>query len=369
MEFVQFHPTGMVWPPSVQGILVTEGVRGEGGVLRNSEGRRFMFDDIPENYRQPDGRQSRRRLALHAGRQERAAPAGAPHARPRRALHHARGQGRPRQPARRRLPRHRVDQGAHSRTRPSTSARSCRACITSSRSWRARHHDRADGSRTDDALRDGRRPRRRATRRCRSLPGLFAAGECAAGINGANRLGGNSLSDLLVFGKRAGEYAAVFAKSHGAVPSTRSRSRRPRRRSLEPFDRGNARGESVQGSAATAGHDAGPRRHRAHRGRDAARADRPRRAAEARRGRSGVTGHREYNTGWHTAQDLANLLMVSEAITRSAIERKESRGGHFRTDYPDKDPGLRHVQHRREAGSPTATMQVRGTRSRRCRRS
>ena len=134
MEFIQFHPTGMVWPPSVRGILVTEGVRGEGGVLRNNEGRRFMFDDIPEQLQQPDRRQRGRRLALHAGRQERAASAGAAHARSRRALHHARGEGRPRQPARRRVPRHRLDQGEAAERARSTSSASCRACTTSSRS-------------------------------------------------------------------------------------------------------------------------------------------------------------------------------------------------------------------------------------------
>ena len=111
MEFVQFHPTGMVWPPSVKGILVTEGVRGEGGVLKNSEGRRFMFDDIPDNYKPQTAVGCRRGLALHAGRQVGAPPARAADARPRGAVHQSRGEGRPRQPARRRLPRHRLDQG------------------------------------------------------------------------------------------------------------------------------------------------------------------------------------------------------------------------------------------------------------------
>ena len=134
MEFVQFHPTGMVWPISVRGILVTEGVRGEGGVLRNSEGRRFMFDDIPDLYKAADRRQRGRRLAIHAGRQERAPPAGAADARPRGALHQSRSQGRPRQPARRRVSRHRLDQGAHSQSRPSISSASCPACTTSSSS-------------------------------------------------------------------------------------------------------------------------------------------------------------------------------------------------------------------------------------------
>ena len=161
MEFVQFHPTGMVWPPSVQGILVTEGVRGEGGVLRNSEGRRFMFDDIPDNYRSQTADNPGRRLALHAGRQERAPSAGAPDPRPRRALHHARSQGGARQPARRRLPRHRVDQGAHSERARAHPQEAPEHVSPVQGAGRTRHHGRADGSRSDDALRDGRRARRR----------------------------------------------------------------------------------------------------------------------------------------------------------------------------------------------------------------
>ena len=112
MEFVQFHPTGMIWPPSVQGILVTEGVRGEGGILLNKEGRRFMFDDVPEAYRAPDRRQRRGGVALHPGGQERPASSGAAHPRPRLALHRAGAQGGPRQPPRRRVPGHLVDQEA-----------------------------------------------------------------------------------------------------------------------------------------------------------------------------------------------------------------------------------------------------------------
>ena len=134
MEFVQFHPTGMVWPPSVKGILVTEGVRGEGGVLRNKDGKRFMFDDIPENYRSSDRRQRRRRLALHAGRQERAASAGAADARPRGPLHQSRSEGGAGQPAWRRVSRYRLDQRKASEFGRSTSRKSCPACITSSSS-------------------------------------------------------------------------------------------------------------------------------------------------------------------------------------------------------------------------------------------
>ena len=247
MEFVQFHPTGMVWPPSVRGILVTEGVRGEGGVLRNSEGRRFMFDDIPENYRaqtadnEEEGwrytqgdKNARRPPELltrdHVSRcivREVKAGRGSPHggvfldiawikARIPNAAEHIK----------KKLPSmyHQFKQLAD-------------IDITAG----------ADGSRPDDALHHGRRAGRRATRRCRTCPGLFAAGECAAGINGANRLGGNSLSDLLVFGKRAGEYAAKFAQTQNAAArSTRGRSTRRRggrssRSSAAPRARGRIR--------------------------------------------------------------------------------------------------------------------------------
>jgi succinate dehydrogenase / fumarate reductase, flavoprotein subunit len=169
-----------------------------------------------------------------------------------------------------------------------------------------------------------------------NVPGLFAAGECAAGINGANRLGGNSLSDIIVFGKRAGEHAAQYAKTQksGAIDS--AQIDQAARRALEPFERG-AQGEGPyqvqyalqemmqdlvgivrnESEMQRALEGLGPLRERANRVR--------------------VGGHREYNPGWHAALDLHNLLTVSEAVTRSAIERRESRGGHFRDDYPAKE--------------------------------
>jgi succinate dehydrogenase / fumarate reductase flavoprotein subunit len=169
-----------------------------------------------------------------------------------------------------------------------------------------------------------------------SVPGLFAAGECAAGLHGANRLGGNSLSDLLVFGKRAGEYAARFAREQGAVRVDEAAADRVARAALEPFDRA-ADGEGpyqVQQDLQTMMQElVGIVR----------REDEMVRALEAlaglreRAARVGVHGNREYNPGWHTALDLANLLTVSEAVARCAIERRESRGGHFREDYPEKD--------------------------------
>jgi succinate dehydrogenase / fumarate reductase flavoprotein subunit len=174
------------------------------------------------------------------------------------------------------------------------------------------------------------------------VPGLFACGECAAGINGANRLGGNSLSDLIVFGKRAGEFAAKYAKEHKAGSIDSAQVEEAARRALDPFNRnvgaGNYEGpyqvqydlqEMMQNLVGIV-----------------RREDEMQRALDGlaqlgeRARRVGVTGHRGFNPGWHTALDLVNLLTVSEAITRAALERKESRGAHFRDDLPDKDPAF-----------------------------
>jgi succinate dehydrogenase / fumarate reductase flavoprotein subunit len=169
-----------------------------------------------------------------------------------------------------------------------------------------------------------------------TIPGLFAAGECAAGINGANRLGGNSLSDLLVFGKRAGEYAARFARENGRGKIDGRQLERGAKEALAPFERSG--GESPYGIQ----HELQDMMQRLV---GIVRNESEMREAlghletlKARAARAGVQGNREYNPGWHTALDLPNLLTVSEAVTRCAIERTESRGGHFREDYPDKAP-------------------------------
>jgi succinate dehydrogenase / fumarate reductase flavoprotein subunit len=168
-----------------------------------------------------------------------------------------------------------------------------------------------------------------------TIPGLFAAGECASGINGANRLGGNSLSDLIVFGQRAGEYAAKFAREHGQALLDKDVVDRAAQASLEPFERGDA-GENpykVQADLQdTMQSLVGIVRMEAEMQQAVVRIE----EFKTRAARVGVSGHREYHAGWHTALDLRNLLTVSEAIALSAIERKESRGGHFREDYPDK---------------------------------
>jgi succinate dehydrogenase / fumarate reductase flavoprotein subunit len=170
-----------------------------------------------------------------------------------------------------------------------------------------------------------------------TIPGLFAAGECAAGINGANRLGGNSLSDLLVFGKRAGEFAAKYARAGASGSVKQEQVEAAARSALEPFERG-SQGEGpyqVQYALQDMMQDlVGIVRNEGEMQRALAGLE----ALRDRALRVGVGGNREYNPGWHAALDLPNLLLVSEAVTRAAIERRESRGGHFREDYPDKDP-------------------------------
>jgi succinate dehydrogenase / fumarate reductase flavoprotein subunit len=195
-----------------------------------------------------------------------------------------------------------------------------------------------------------------------TVPGLFAAGESAAGLHGANRLGGNSLSDLLVFGKRAGEHAAKYAGSTTPGTIDADMVERSARKALDPFDRANA-GPSTEGPYQV--------QHALQEMMQALvgivrREDEMEQALDGlsalreRAARVSVSGNREYNPGWHTALDLDNLLTVAEAITRSAIERKESRGGHFRDDFPAKDPayaGFNIVATRNTDGAMSITRQ------------
>jgi succinate dehydrogenase / fumarate reductase flavoprotein subunit len=338
MEFVQFHPTGMVWPISVRGILVTEGVRGEGGVLRNSEGRRFMFDEIPDLYKDQTAdnehegwrytqgdRNARRPPELltrdHVARcinREVKAGRGTPHGGvfldiawikqhlPKAEEH-----------IKRKLPSmyHQFKQLADlditkeaMEVGPTT-------------------HYMMGGIRVD------------GDSQMSNVPGLFAAGEAAAGLHGANRLGGNSLSDLVVFGRRAGRYAAEFAKADKANGTTidNGQLQAIAKTALKPFDRG-ASGENpyqIQYDLQEAMQDlVGIVRTETEMQQALIKIE----ALHARAENVGITGHRQYNNGWHTAIDLGSLLLVSEAITRAAIMRKESRGAQFREDFPNKDP-------------------------------
>jgi succinate dehydrogenase / fumarate reductase flavoprotein subunit len=340
MEFVQFHPTGMIWPPSVRGILVTEGVRGEGGVLRNSQGRRFMFDDIPENYRnqtadnEDEGwrytqgdKNARRPPELltrdHVARcimREVREGRGSPHG----------GVFLDISWIRERLPnaREHIIRKVPSMYHQFKQLADIDITTTPMEVGPTTHYIMG-GIRVD------------GDSQMSTVSGLFAAGECAAGLHGANRLGGNSLSDLLVFGKRAGEYAAKFAREQGAAGVGPGEVDEAVRRALKPFElgmKGSGNGEgpyAVQQDLQVMMQDLvgivrnAPEMERALAGIGALR---------QRAMKVGVNGNREYNPGWHTALDLDNLLTISEAITRAAIERQESRGGHFRDDRPDKDP-------------------------------
>jgi succinate dehydrogenase / fumarate reductase flavoprotein subunit len=354
MEFVQFHPTGMVWPPSVRGILVTEGVRGEGGVLRNSENRRFMFDDIPplyrnqtadteeegwryclgdKNARRPPELLTRDHVARCIMREVRDGR-GSPHGgvfldiawikeKIRNAPDHIR----------KKLPGmyHQFKQLADiditqepMEVGPTT-------------------HYMMGGVRVD------------AETQMSTVPGLFAAGECAGGLHGANRLGGNSLSDLLVFGKRAGDHAARWVSEHpsGAVDAAPLEA--AAREALAPFER-TARAEDMpfqlHAELQNCMQDlVGIVRREEEMQRALETID----ALRARLARTAVIGSREYNPGWHMALDMGNMLVVSEAITRSALQRRESRGAHFREDFPSKDDTTGLVTNVTRCG-PTGTM-------------
>jgi succinate dehydrogenase / fumarate reductase flavoprotein subunit len=193
-----------------------------------------------------------------------------------------------------------------------------------------------------------------------SVPGLFAAGECAAGINGANRLGGNSLSDLLVFGKRAGEYAAQFARQNTAVPLNPADVKEAVDDAVKPFDAARASRENPYAiqSALQEMMQSLVGIVRTESEMQQALVDLA--SLKERAASTTVTGHREYNPGWHTALDLRHLLTVSEAITRSALERKESRGGHFREDFPDKaaEFGTLNIVTRKAADGSMAVRRV-----------
>ena len=239
MEFVQFHPTGMVWPPSVRGILVTEGVRGEGGVLRNKEGRRFMFDDIPENYRAQTADNEEEGWRYTQGDKNARRP---PELLTR--DHVARCiirevQGGPRQPARRRVPRHRLDQGEAPERRGAHQEEAAEHVPPVQAARRHRHHQGADGGRA--------RPRTTSMGGVRvdgdtpdvdACPASSRPASAAAGLHGANRLGGNSLSDLLVFGKRAGRARGQVRQGRTAPAQVDAgQVDAAAARALEPFER------------------------------------------------------------------------------------------------------------------------------------
>jgi succinate dehydrogenase / fumarate reductase flavoprotein subunit len=341
MEFVQFHPTGMVWPPSVRGILVTEGVRGEGGVLTNRDGKRFMFAHIPDNYRsqtadnEEEGwrycqgdKAARRPPELltrdHVARcivREIREGRGSPHggvfldiswikSRVKNGEEHIR----------RKLPSmyHQFKElaGIDITQEPMEVGPTT--------------HYAMGGVRVD------------AETQMSSAPGLFAAGECGAGLHGANRLGGNSLSDLLVFGKRAGEFAAAFAKRAASGRIDGQEVEAAGREALAPLERQGGRADGANPFRIQQELQEMMQRLVGIVRKEAEMIEAVEALAhlKARAALASAPGNREYNPGWHTALDLESLLTVSEAVTRAAIERKESRGAQFRDDYPDKSSEL-----------------------------
>ncbi|MGW1869007.1 fumarate reductase/succinate dehydrogenase flavoprotein subunit [Streptomyces mauvecolor] len=343
MEFVQFHPTGMVWPPSVKGILVTESVRGDGGVLRNSDGKRFMFDYVPDVFKEKYAESEEEGDRWYEDPDHNRRP---PELLPRDEVARAinaevkAGRGTPhggvfldvstRMPAeviRRRLP-----------------------------SMYHQFKELADVDITAEAMEVGPTCHyvmggiavESDTAAARGVPGLFAAGEVAGGMHGSNRLGGNSLSDLLVFGRRAGLHAAEYATSLAARPA------------VDEIQIDTAAAEALRPFSAEAPEDGSPveNPYTLHQELQQAMNDLVgiirregemhqalRKLAELRMRarRAGVEGHRQFNPGWHLALDLRNMLLVSECVARAALERTESRGGHTREDWPGMDRAWRGV--------------------------
>jgi succinate dehydrogenase / fumarate reductase, flavoprotein subunit len=339
MEYVQFHPTGMIWPPSVMGILVTEGVRGEGGVLLNNKGERFMFASIPENYRSQTADN------------------------PEEGWRYTQGDKNARRPpellTRDHVSRCIMDEVKNGRGSPHGGVFLDIAWIKEKLPNAAEYIKKklpsmyhqfmqlANLDITKQPMEVGPTThyimggvRVDGESQMSNVPGLFAAGEVAAGLHGANRLGGNSLSDLLVFGQRAGEFAAKFARGQKPAVVDEAEIEAVAGEAVTPFD------QAVNGT----NHAEGPYQVQydlqdlmqnlvgiVRREGEMLQALQGLGKLWERSRSVAVHGHREYNPGWHTAIDLRNLLTVSEAITRAAIERKESRGGHFRDDFPGKD--------------------------------
>lgn len=334
MEFVQFHPTGMVWPPSVRGILVTEGVRGEGGILLNREHKRFMFDEIPELYRHQTADNEEEGWKYTQGDRSAKRP--------------------PELLTRDHVARCIVREIKEGRGSPHNGVfldiswikkKIPNAADYIKKKLPSMYHQfkkLADIDITKEPMEVGPTThymmggiRVDPDTQMSTVPGLFAAGEVAAGLHGANRLGGNSLSDLLVFGKRAGEFAAKFANENGQGIIDDQEVETFAKRALEPFKRTEGDNpfqmqydlqEMMQDLVGIVRNEG-----------ELLKAMDELKKLQYRFNKVRVIGNREYNNGWHTALDLQHLLTVSEAITRAAIERKESRGAHFREDYPQKD--------------------------------
>ncbi|MFJ7158104.1 fumarate reductase/succinate dehydrogenase flavoprotein subunit [Streptomyces sp. NPDC101118] len=350
MEFVQFHPTGMVWPPSVKGILVTESVRGDGGVLRNSEGRRFMFDYVPDVFKEKYAETEEEGDRWYEDPDNNRRP---PELLPRDEVARAinsevkEGRGSPhggvfldvstRMPAekiKRRLPSmyHQFKELADVdiTAEPMEVGPTC--------------HYVMGGIAVDSD-----------TAATVGVPGLFAAGEVAGGMHGSNRLGGNSLSDLLVFGRRAGLHAAEYASGLPARPTvSQDQIDAAATEALAPFhaEEGAENPYTLHQELQQTMNDlVGIIRREG----EMAQALERLAALRVRARRAGVEGHRQFNPGWHLALDLRNMLLVSECVARAALERTESRGGHTREDYPSMERSWRPLNLLCTPVSPTPT--------------
>ncbi|MFF0114212.1 fumarate reductase/succinate dehydrogenase flavoprotein subunit [Streptomyces prasinus] len=346
MEFVQFHPTGMVWPPSVKGILVTESVRGDGGVLRNSEGDRFMFDYVPDVFKEKyaeseeegdrwydDPDHNRRPPELlprdevaRAINAEVKAGRGSPHG----GVFLDVSTRMPAEVIKRRLP-----------------------------SMYHQFKELADVDITAEAMEVGPTCHYvmggiavdSDTAATRGVPGLFAAGEVAGGMHGSNRLGGNSLSDLLVFGRRAGLHAAEHAAGRERPRVDDAQVDAAAAEALRPFSAESGAGEEGDGGPPENPYTLHQELQQTmndlvgiiRREPEMEQALRKLAELRARARRAGVEGHRQFNPGWHLALDLRNMLLVSECVARAALERTESRGGHTREDHSAMERAWRNV--------------------------
>jgi succinate dehydrogenase / fumarate reductase flavoprotein subunit len=326
MEFVQFHPTGMVWPPGVQGLLVTEAVRGEGGILRNKLGERFM-----EKYDPKRMELSTRDIVSRSIYTEVREGRGTEHGGAYLDISH-----KPAEYVKRKLPSmyHQFKELADVDITkgPMEVGPTC--------------HYMMGGIRVDAETAQS------------TVPGLFAAGEAAAGLHGANRLGGNSLSDLLVFGRRAGLAAANHARQVSSPAMDSAQIDRAEKEALEPFQRETGENPYAihRDLQTTMQNLVGIFRNRE----DVQRALGELEKFRQRLARVSVEGSRMFNPGWHLSLELKSMLTISEAVARSALVREESRGAHSRIDFPNLDPtwGTKNNLIRREGAAMALRQEV-----------
>ncbi len=331
MEFVQFHPTGMVWPPSVRGTLVTEGVRGDGGILVNSEGERFMFNYIPDVFAAETAKSEEEANSWLKGEEGAMRP---PELLTRdvvaRAIMTEVNEGRG-------SPHGGVFLDIASRQSPDYIRRKLPSMYHQFKELATLDitKEPMEVGPTTHYMMGGIKVE--ANTAASTVPGLYAAGEAAAGMHGANRLGGNSLSDLLVFGKIAGQCAANFAQENSKVSPHGEEIKKSIENTLEPFEDGDENPYQIhQELQEIMESHAGIVRT----GEELEKGIRKLEELEKRLPRMHAKGERKYNPGWHLCLDLHNMIITSLALSRAALERTESRGAHTRLDYPDYDDEL-----------------------------